>query len=188
MISRAKYGTVLSYRLWVEIRKVDIEIFHCTVYCTMCIEGRHHSWRFFFFLEWRPNSFWFRRLMSFFGEECMFQLATLSGKAPPVCRTKRERKSRFSSTFWEEALLLDGFLQDTDSRYHAINPTVLGKNQTFIPPPSINAASGGMERTDRIEKCHSGLCNSIIFWSKTTSCIHSSRYLYPHTSSQSHTS
>ena len=42
----------------------------------------------------------------------------------------------FSSTFREEALLLDGFLRDIDSRNHAINPSRLEKNQTFIPPPS----------------------------------------------------
>ena len=42
-----------------------------------------------------------------------------------------------------------------------------------------NAPSAGTERIDRIEKCHSGLCNSIVFSSKTTSCIHSS--WYPHT-------
>ena len=33
------------------------------------------------------NLFQFQRLMSFFGEECMFQMAALSRKAPPVCRT-----------------------------------------------------------------------------------------------------
>ena len=42
----------------------------------------------------------------------------------------------FSSTFGEKALLLDGFLRDIDSRNHAINPSRLEKNQTFIPPPS----------------------------------------------------
>ena len=42
----------------------------------------------------------------------------------------------FFSTFGEEALLLDGFLRDIDSRNHAINPSVLGKTQTFKPPPS----------------------------------------------------
>ena len=30
-----------------------------------------------------------------------------------------------------------------------------------------NAPSAGTERIDRIEKCHSGLCNSIVFSSKT---------------------
>ena len=31
----------------------------------------------------------------------------------------------FSSTFGEEALLLDGFLQDIDSHNHTINPSCL---------------------------------------------------------------
>ena len=36
--------------------------------------------------------------------------------------------------------------------------------------------SAGTERIDRIEKCHSGLCNSIVFSNKSTctSCDHSS--------------
>ena len=42
----------------------------------------------------------------------------------------------FPSTFGEEALLLDGFFRDIDSRNHAINQSRLEKNQTFIPPPS----------------------------------------------------
>ena len=42
----------------------------------------------------------------------------------------------FSFTFGEEALLLDGFPQDIDSRNHAINPSRLEKNQTFKPLPS----------------------------------------------------
>ena len=42
-------------------------------------------------------------------------------------------------------------------------------------------STGYPNHYNRIGKCHSGLCNSIVFWNKTTSCIHSSRY--PHTSS-----
>ena len=41
-----------------------------------------------------------------------------------------------SSSFGQEALLLDGSLRDIDSRNHAINPSRSEKNQTFIPPPS----------------------------------------------------
>ena len=42
VISRTQYSTV-SYRLCDVIRKIHIEIVHCTVYCTMRIEGRRHS-------------------------------------------------------------------------------------------------------------------------------------------------
>ena len=39
------YRTI-SYRLCVVIRKIYVEILHCTVYCTMRIEGRRRrSWR-----------------------------------------------------------------------------------------------------------------------------------------------
>ena len=42
--------------------------------------------------------FRFKSLMLFFGERCRFQMATLSSKASPVCRTKRERNANISST------------------------------------------------------------------------------------------
>ena len=38
VISCAQYGTV-SYRFGVEIRKIDVEIFHCIMYCAMGIES-----------------------------------------------------------------------------------------------------------------------------------------------------
>ena len=105
----------------------------------------------------------------------------------PLLGVKHDEKEMqtFSSILGEEALLLDGFLRDIDSRNDAINPSRLEINQTFIPPPSwcttddvtdkhidrqttTNVPSAGTERIDRIEKCHSGLCNSIVFSSKTT--------------------
>ena len=60
------------------------------------------------------------------------------GLKRPFLGVKYEEKEMqtFSSTFGEVALLLDGFLRDIDSRNHAINPSVLGKNHTFKPPPS----------------------------------------------------
>ena len=55
----------------------------------------------------------------------------------PLLGVEHEEKEMqtFSSTFGEEALLLDGFLRDIDSRNHAINPSHLQKNQTI--PPSL---------------------------------------------------
>ena len=44
VISCTPYGTV-SYRLYVVIRKIYVEIVHFTGYCTMRIECRHHSRR-----------------------------------------------------------------------------------------------------------------------------------------------
>ena len=40
---------------------------------------------------------------------------------------EEKEKQTFSSTFWEAALLLGGFLRDMDSRDHAINPVLLTK-------------------------------------------------------------
>ena len=60
------------------------------------------------------------------------------GVARPFLGVQHEKKEKqtFSSTFWEEALLLAGFLRDIDSRNHAINPILLAKYQIFIPLPS----------------------------------------------------
>ena len=44
-----------------------------------------------------------------------------------------QKKSKvFSSSYGEEALILDGFLRDMDSRNHAINPVRLEKIRTTI--------------------------------------------------------
>ena len=59
---------------------------------------------------------------------------------------EEKKKQTFSSTFWEAALLLDGFLRDMDSRNHAINPILLAKYQSFIPLPSWCTAD---DMTDR---------------------------------------
>ena len=76
---------------------------------------------------------------------------------------KRKKGKLFPPLFEKKHFLLNGFLGDIDSRNHAINPSEFGKNQTFIPPPSRNAPNAGTDRIDRIEKCQSGFCNSIIF-------------------------
>ena len=58
-------------------------------------------------------------------------------KRPFLVVQHKEKKSKvFSSTFGEEAILLDGFLRDIDSRNPAINPSRLEKNQTFKRLPS----------------------------------------------------
>ena len=49
---------------------------------------------------------------------------------------EEKRTKVFSSTSGEEALLLDGFLRDINSRNHAINPGHFEKNQTLKPFPS----------------------------------------------------
>ena len=59
-------------------------------------------------------------------------------------RTWCEKEQRFSSTSGEEALLLDGFLRDIDSRNHAIIPSRLVKNQTSISP-----LHGALRTTDK---------------------------------------
>ena len=40
-----------------------------------------------------------------------------------------------STTFWEETVLLDGFLQDIDSHNHTINPALLKKKSYSHTPP-----------------------------------------------------
>ena len=51
---------------------------------------------------------------------------------------EEKEKQTFSSTFWEEALLPDGFLRDIDSRNHASNPFVLKEIEP--PYPSLHGA------------------------------------------------
>ena len=74
-------------------------------------------------------------------------MPTWSVKAFPGRTTWEERKHIiFSSTFWEEALLLDGFLGDIDSRNPAINPyraMELGlelkcKGEQIVPVQTVN--------------------------------------------------
>ena len=48
-----------------------------------------------------------------------------------VVEHEEKEMQTFSSSFRQEALLLNVFLRD--SRNHAINPSVVGKNQTFKP-------------------------------------------------------
>ena len=85
-------------------------------------------------------------------------------------QTWREKGKTFPSTFGERALLLDGFLRSIDSHNSAINPS------RFARKPDLHTRPfrGDLRPKDRIEKCQSGLRNSIVFRSKTTSCNHSS--------------
>ena len=55
----------------------------------------------------------------------------------------------FSSTFWEEALLLDRFLRDMDSRNHAINPVRLEKKSDLCTPPFMVHYGRHNRQTDR---------------------------------------
>ena len=58
--------------------------------------------------------------------------------------------------FGEEALLLDGFLGDIDSRYHAINPNRLEKLDLHIP--SFMVHYGRLDKqTDRQKDNYRGV-------------------------------
>ena len=127
-----------------------------------------------------------------------FQMATWSRKASPGHRTWREKEKSFFLHFWRRSTStgrISSRHRFTQPRNQS--QSFCKKNQTFIPLPSWwsksdwqtklqtdrktikrawnlpvarNAPSAGTERIDRIEKCHSGLWNSIVFSNKTTSC------------------
>ena len=73
-------------------------------------------------------------------------MPTSSINAFPGHTTWGERKHIFSSTFWEEALLLDGFLGAIDSRNPAINPhramefglELKCKGEQIVPVQTVN--------------------------------------------------
>ena len=60
-----------------------------------------------------------------------------------------ERKANFFLHFSEEALLLDGFFRDTDSRNHALNPVLLQKKSDLHTPPFIVISERQTNRQDR---------------------------------------
>ena len=146
VISCAQYGTV-SYRLSVMIRKIDVEIFHCTVSCTMSFEGRRHSWRILrgdMFdaalsdVSGIPSAkfFQFQHLMWIFCEGYWLQMATWSTKTSPWCPTWRERNANFVLHFWRKSTstgrisLRQRFAQPRNQSKS------FRKNQTFKPLPS----------------------------------------------------
>ena len=57
----------------------------------------------------------------------------------------RRKKSNFSSTFWEEALLLDGFLRDIDSG----NIVLLKKKPDLHTPPFMVISERHDRRTEK---------------------------------------
>ena len=82
----------------------------------------------------RGNFLWFQHLVRIFVEryrlKCQIHL-----DRPQLGIENEEVKSRVSSSiFWEEALLLDGFVRDIDSRNHAINTSRLEKIIPSYPP------------------------------------------------------
>ena len=77
--------------------------------------------------------FRFQPLMLVFAHGYSFETLPRSGKAFLGVQHEGKEKQTLSSTFWEAALLLDGFLRDIDSRSHAINLVLLAKYQIFIP-------------------------------------------------------
>ena len=136
VISCAQYGTV-SYRLCVVIRKIYIVVFHCTVYCTMRIEGGCHLWRILrcdggmgdvwhcvqrYWLPPKCQFFLVSALdVNFFTTDIGFKWRIVLER-PFLGLEHEEKKSKvFSSTFGEKARLPDRFLRDIDSRNHAIN-------------------------------------------------------------------
>ena len=102
---------------------------------------------------------------------------------------KGEKFSR--QIFGGRALLLDGFLRSIDSHNPAINPSRFARKpdlhthpfrgdlrandkQSYRNTERQRETRPALGPKDRIEKCQSGLRNSIVFRSKTTSCNHSS--------------
>ena len=82
------------------------------------------------------NFFQFEHLMLVLAHGYSFEILAWSRKTFPGRQHEEKEKQTFSSTFWEAALLLDGFLRDMDLRNHTINPVLLAKYQSFIPLPS----------------------------------------------------
>ena len=105
-----RYGIIPTY----------VDIFHSTVHCTMRVEGRRHSWRIlrgnggmgavcdaaFSDISGLPRANFF----CFSAWGYTIQMSTRSSKASPGHWTEGEKSKVFSSTFRDEALLLDGFL------------------------------------------------------------------------------
>ena len=64
-----------------------------------------------------------------------FEILAWSRKASPRLHHEEKEMRTFPPTFWDEALLLDGFLRDMDSRNHAINHVRLEKKSGLRTPP-----------------------------------------------------